>query len=331
MFDPSGKPESALKQTDFTVLEDDRPVQVAEFQAVQASSTTNPAEIILVLDEVNNSSGKITHFRKEIEKYLGQGEGLLAHPTAIAVLSDSGVKIGASSRDRSALIEELNQLAGNFHKITCADMTPDLECNVPKMPGDAAPPCDPNPRLECLNQQFNASVPALTSLVQTQTDRHRRKILVWIGQGWPLLDSNRFIPDTPEVKERFFHNLVEVSSAIVEGRVTLDSISSSEVLPVSPRRISESFFVKGVPDQSHASASSLALQALAYQSGGLVLPGSKNIAGQISRCVAESETYFELAFDSPPAARYGEYHSIAVKVDEPRRTVRTRTVIYGEQ
>lgn len=64
VFDPSGKPEAALKQTDFTVLRDDRPVQIAEFRAVQGNSATNPAEIIIVLDAVNNSSGKVAHFRK---------------------------------------------------------------------------------------------------------------------------------------------------------------------------------------------------------------------------------------------------------------------------
>jgi VWFA-related protein len=329
VFDPSGKPEATLKQTDFTVLRDDRPVQIAEFRAVQGNSATNPAEIIIVLDAVNNSSGKVAHFRKEIEKYLRQGNDILAHPMSIAVLSDSGVRIGVSSRDRTALIEELNELAGNLHSITCADTTRDLECNVPIGPG--APPCDPNPRLECLNHQFNASVPALTSLVEKQMNTHRRNILVWIGQGWPLLDDNRFIPDAPEVKESFFHNLVEVSSAMGEAQVTLDSISSSEILPVSPRRISESVFVRGIPDASHAGAASMALQALAYQSGGLVLASNKDIAGQISRCVAESESYYVLTFDSPPAARYGEYHSIAAKVDQPSRTVRTRTLYYGEQ
>ncbi len=329
VFDPSGKPEVALKQTDFTVFRDNQPVQIAEFRAVQGDSATDPAESILVLDAVNNSSGKLAHFRKEIEKYLRQGDGVLAHPMSIAVLSDSGMRSGAFSRDRTVLIEELNELAGNLHGITCSDTTVELECSVPQMPGGQ--PCDPNPRLECLNHQFNASVPALLSLAEKQLNAHRRSIIVWVGPGWPLLDDKRFVPDTPDIQEHFFHNLVEVSNALGESQVTLDSIASSRVLPVNPRRIRESVFVRGVPDESHASAASLALQALAYQSGGLVLASGKDIAAQISRCAAESESYYVLSFDSPPAARYGEYHSIAVKVDQTNRTVRTRTLYYSEQ
>lgn len=200
----------------------------------------------------------------------------------------------------------------------------------------ALPPCDPNPRLECLNHLFNKSVPALTTMAENQRNEHRRIILVWIGRGWPLLNDKGFSPDTPEDKNQFFHNLVEVSNALNEAHVTLNAIASSNVLsinspPFAARRNNENAFVRGVPDESHASAASFALQALAYQSGGLVLSGNKDIAGQISRCVAESESYYVLAFDSPPAARFGEYHSIAVRVNQPGLTVRTRTLYYGEQ
>jgi VWFA-related protein len=327
--DPSGKPEATLNQTDFTVLVDERRIQIADFRAVQGYSAADPQEVIIVLDAVNNSSGKVAHFRKEIEKYLTQGDGALAHPTSIAVLSDSGMKVGVASTDRATLIAELNDMAGNLHDLSCLDITHEVECNVPNGPG--APPCDPNPRLECLNHLFNESVPALTTLIEQQRNEHRRIILVWIGRGWPLLNDKRFNPDTPEDKHQFFRNLVEVSNALSEAQVTLNSIASSDIIPVNPHRLNESVFVRGVPDESRASAASFALQALAYQSGGLVLASNKDIAGQIARCVAESESYYALAFDSPPAARFGEYHSIAVRVNQPALTVRTRTLYYGEQ
>lgn len=141
--DPSGKPETTLNQADFTVLVDDRPIQIAKFRSVQGHPPTDPPQVIIVLDAVNNSSGKVAHFRKEVEKYLTQGEGPLAYPMSIAVLSDSGMKIGTASTDRTALTAELNELAGNLHGLSCADTTHQVECNVPNGPG--APPLRSEP------------------------------------------------------------------------------------------------------------------------------------------------------------------------------------------
>lgn len=113
--------------------------------------------------------------------------------------------------------------------------------------------------------------------------------------------------------------------------MTLDAIGSSEILPIDSRHINESFLVKGIADPSGACAANLALQALAYQSGGIVVTNTKDIAGQIARSVADLDSYYKLTFHTAPAARYGEYHALAVKVAKPGLAARTRTVYYGEQ
>jgi hypothetical protein len=41
-----------------------------------------------------------------------------------------------------------------------------------------------------------------------------------------------------------------------------------------------------------------------------VLSTSKDIAGQISRCIADAGTSYQLAFDVSPSTVFGEYHSI---------------------
>jgi VWFA-related protein len=326
----SGQRAGELKQNDFTILEDHQPRKIASFQSIRDDSERDPTRVILVLDTVNNSSGKVTHFRNEIEKYLEGGNGLLAHSTSIALLSDGGIKLGAPSQDRASLLKDLNQLAGSLHTSTCADTTSAQEC-VQLAPHTNSRACDPNPHLDCLDHLFNSSVTALTSLAQEQVNNPGSVIVVWVGKGWPLLNEPGYTPDSPEIKGSFYRNLVTVSSALTEARVTLDAVASSEVLPIGPKQIHGSFFFQGVSDESHASAASLSLQALAYQSGGLLLTSSKDIAGQIARCVADSESYYSLAFDYPPASRFGEYHSLEVKIDEPDFTVRTRTLYYAEQ
>lgn len=326
----SGPRAADLKQNDFTVLDDHQPRRIVSFQSTQDNFTRAPARILLVLDTANNSSGQVKHFRNEIEKYLESGRGPLVHATSIALLSGSGIKVGQPSQDRASLLKDLNQFAGNIHTSTCADTTSASEC-VQLAPHLNSRACDPNPRLECLDHLFNSSVTALTSLAQKQVINPGRVIVVWIGKGWPLLNEPGFTPDSPELKGSFYRNLVTVSSALAEGQVTLDAIACPEVLPIAPKHIHDSFFFHGVSNENHVTAASLSLQALAYQSGGLVLTSSKDIAGQIARCVADSESYYSIAFDYPPASQFGEYHSLEVKIDEPDITARTRTLYYAEQ
>ncbi len=329
--DASGKPPAELRQIDFTIFEDHQVRKIASFRPIREGLAADPLNVIVVVDTVNNSSGKVAQFRKEIEKYLSDGDGLLANPMSIALLSDKGIRLGTPSLDRVALLKELDELAGDVHSIACSDTLHALECNVPALPDGSSPPCDPNPRLECLNHQFNASIAALTSLAQEQVNKPGRIILVWLGSGWPLLNDYGFVPDTPDVKGSFFRNLVAVSSALREAQITLEVVSSSRAPIVSPRDIRDSFFFNGISDENHASAASLAPQALAYQSGGMVLTNNKDIASAIARCVADAKSYYVLAFDSPPATRYGEYHSLEVRVDRPELKVRTRTLYYAEQ
>ena len=333
----SGTPAVGLKQSDFAIFEDGSLQAIASFQSIQGHSEDDPTRVVLVLDTVNNSSGKVTHFRKEIERYLKEGSDRLANPTSIALLSDRGVQLGAPHQDRNLVLKELDELAGNLHTLTCADTVPALTCSVRATRDGSSPPCDPNPRLECLDHLFNSSVTAINSLADELVNTMRkvtnpdRVILIWVGSGWPLLNERGYTPDTREGKESFYRDLVTVSSALTEGHVTLDAIASSQPLPVSLKHIRESFFFQGVPDENHATAASLALQALAYQSGGMVLTSTKDIANQISRCVADSQSYYLLSLDNPPATRDGEYHALEVKVDKPGLTVRTRTVYYAER
>jgi VWFA-related protein len=326
----SGERTAELKESDFTILDDRQSRKITSFQSIQTGSAGNQARIILVLDTVNNSAATVKRFRDEVEKYLESGNGLLVNPTSIALFSEGGIKVAAPSQDRTELVKDLHELAGNVRTESCANTTSASQCQElgPHVNSRA---CDPNPHLECLDHLFNSSVTALTSLAQEQANNPGRLIVVWIGKGWPMLNEPGFTPDSPEVKGSFYRNLVTVSSALTQAQVTLDAVASSEGLPIGQKHIHDSFFFQGVSDESHVSAASLSLQALAYQSGGVVLTSAKDIAGQIARCIADSESYYSIAFEYAPASKFGEYHSLEVKVNKPNITTRTRTLYYAEQ
>jgi VWFA-related protein len=288
---------------------------------------------MLLLDAVNNSSRDLVNDRKGIESFLSQSSEPLAYPTSIAVLSGAEIKSGTPTRDRRVLRYQLNELTAGLRSVTCAD-----EANADKVPmtgwipGGPVSQADPTKELNCLNQRFITSINALTQFARLQIDIPGRIILVWMGAGWPLLNNKQFTPDDASVKAGFFENLVQVSSALREAQITLDVLLPSSLFrtPESRSEHDDAFF-NGVPNQDEVTAASLGLQALAHQSGGQVLIGARNTSSGISACMADAKSYYELTFDSPPAAQFGEYHSLQVKVEKPGVTVRTNTVYYAEQ
>ena len=88
---------------------------------------------------------------------------------------------------------------------------------------------------------------------------------------------------------------------------------------LSPSRWTESFFVqaylKGVENPAQADSTNLGLQVLAIHSGGLVLSRSGDLAGQISRCVADAQRYYEISFDAAEDATSLQYRALQVKLD----------------
>src|ERR1700733_12275836 len=82
--DASGKPATGWKAQDFTLLEDQKPRTNLSFKAVEGATLAVPANLILVLDAVNNSARDIANDGKEIQRFLKQSPEVLTHPTSIA-------------------------------------------------------------------------------------------------------------------------------------------------------------------------------------------------------------------------------------------------------
>ena len=335
--DASGKPVTGLKQENFTLLDDRQPQKVASFRAVKGSTALAPVHVILMLDTVNNTPRSIAYERKEIERFLAQSQGRLTYPTSIAILSGSGARVSQPSRDRDALAGEFRNLANDVRTFDCAEEGSGSDQEfAPAIFGPAALSALETgsqlaPTGSCLNQRFQLSISALNRLAREQMDVPGRAILIWIGPGWPLLSGPGFRPDTAAIRRNFFDYLVELSTALREAQVTLDAVSSPDLFSIAEFRSDrDNAFFNGVPTEDQVTAGSLGLQVLAHQSGGQIQEESKDLAGDIAKSIADAESYYVLSFDSAPATRPGEFHSLQVNVNKPGLTVRTNTAYYAQ-
>ena len=74
----------------------------------------------------------------------------------------------------------------------------------------------------------------------------------------------------------------------------------------------------------------LALQVLAYQSGGRVITGNNDVEGAIAACAAEANAFYSVSFDAVAGASPNEYHAISLKVGRPGLTARALSGYYAQ-
>jgi len=337
--DASGNPVRGLSQDNFTILDNQQPQTIASFQAGQADSAGRPVRATLLLDGVNNSSRNAGSERREVEKFLSQNQGRLASPVAVAVLSSSGITRSQPSQDGNVLIAELKTYARELNPSSCADEV-DTADSVASTAGGAAVNPDGEAVLktenlmsklgDCENRRFKHSIAQLNHFAKQQAAAPGRVLLIWIGPGWPELSGPEFRPDTPGSRQAFFDYLVDLSTSLREAQVTLSAVGAQQIQRRAEPRAQpvKASFTPTTEDE--ASARSLALPVLAQLTGGRVMERGAPVSAAIAACIADAESSYVLSFDSAPAAKPGEYHSLDVKVSKAGLTVRTTPAYYAE-
>jgi VWFA-related protein len=330
--DVSDKPLSALNQADFTLYDNDQPRKLVSFRTLGGSAAG--VHFIFVIDAVNNFTKQIRTHAKELERYLKEGNGPLDYPVALGVFSGIGIEVGQTSRDRAALLSELKTRTGDLHAGGCITTQDHGNATAAAytLGGMGGTRAETQQELLCKNDRFVKSVSALSEIARKQKDVPGRVILIWLGPGWPMLTDKAFTPDPPDLKRSFFAQLVSLSMSLREAQMTVDAVASPDesINPQTPN-VRDSEFFGGVSSPDQVSAAHFGLHVLAHQTGGRIFPEIKDAADQIRACVLDADSYYVLTFDSPPAADFGEYHALTVKVDKPGLDVRTNTLYYAEQ
>ncbi len=299
----SGQPVPGLQQQDFTLLDNNQPQKISSFMEASTSTADPPAEVVLVLDEVNTSYKYVTIARQEIIKFLNQKGGQLPRLTSIVFFSDSGGSGTTPPRDGKALIEELRQ---RVHPLRNAKSAQGVYGAV---------------------ERLNLSLRTLGQMVDYEAKRPGHKVVIWISPGWPQLASPR-VDLSSKDQEGLFNNVIALSGSMRRARMTLYSVD-----PLGSGSVRKDYykdFLKAVTVPRQVQMVNLSLQVLAYQSGGLVLNSSNDVAAEIATCAADANSFYVLSFDGAAAGNPNEYHALQVKLDRPALKARTRAGYYAQ-
>jgi len=299
-----GGPVGELQQQDFTVLDNNVPQKLSSFQAVTGRDA--PIGIVLVIDAINATAVTVATERDAIDKFLHEGDGYLAHPVAIEVVTDTGIQnIANFTNDGYAQSAALQKSSIGLRDI-----------------GRSGAYWGATERLQM-------SLKGLSQIVERYGPLPGRKLILWISPGWPLLnDINTALSSAQE--QQLFESIVGLSTDLRRAGITLYGIDPIGAAESPLYALYYQQFVKGVSKPSQVHPGDVGLQVIAVQSGGLALNSGNDMTKFIEECVADAASYYEISFVPVPAARADEYHSLEIKIDKPGLTARTRQGYYGQ-
>ncbi len=306
--DKSGHPIRGLTQADFTLLDDKQPAAIRSFTAHDLSTAQNdPQTMILLIDDVNTNFTVVSTVRMQIENFLHSNGGKLPIPVGIELLTDKGLEtIAPPGTEGNALASVLHQKEGQLHVISRATGFYGAE------------------------ERTQISLSALGSLGRALAEVSGRKLVVWIGPGWPIFDSPN-VSFSSRQQRQFFSDLVYLSGMLRQFGITLYSID-----PLGPadsgsvRSFLWESFSKPVTKPTKADPGDLALQVFAVHSGGTVAVGSNDIRGEIEQCAEDASVWYSMTVDPQRADSPNTWHDLAVKVDKQGVKVRTLNGYYAQ-
>jgi VWFA-related protein len=292
-----------LKQEDFSILDNKLPRPIISFRAVTPGQST--ARVVLLIDAVNIRLTGLEYVRNQVSAFLRANGGRLTHPTAIAILTDKGLKVEDSfSTDGNAINESLNQQVIGMRTITSSAGIYGAE------------------------DRFSISLNALRLLAGKEGKAPGRTMILWVSPGWPLLSGPGIELDSQQ-ERALFSDIVNMSTELRETRVTLYAIDPIGATESVERAFDYELFLKGIAKPSQVDAGDLGLQVLASQSGGIAL-NSNDTGALLQKSYADLDNYYEITFDAVPTEIRDTYRHVEIKVDKPGMIARTRDGYYAQ-
>jgi VWFA-related protein len=297
--DAAGRPVTGLKAQEFRLYVDGEERQIATFAAYDDfTAKPDPAtQMIIVIDSLNNGFVEMGYMRQGLEKFLRENEGRLRQPTTIAQLDPSGIQyLSQPSRDGNALAAIVEKL-------------------------------DPNVKTKGIDV-LPISLNALVAVAEKEVNEPGRKLLVWLGPGWPTPMPPTATPTTVDERNQraYYAIAVQIAKLLHDARMVLYGGYSAGEFYMRD-------FLKPVKKASDMDARGLRLNVLAIKSGGRgELPETNRdsvIADALEHAAAEANSFYEISFNPAKSPGVDEFHEVRVAVKWPVLKVRTISGFYG--
>ncbi len=299
----SGQPVTNLAQQDFTILDNKSPRPITSFKVVTAAQ--EPVEVIVLIDAANTPFTLAASVRDQTEKFLKAHEGVLAHPTAVAVLTDDGMQIDNNfSTDGNALSDSLEH-----HQIGLRRNHPQLAMGRKRSPQYLPQGASSDCRF-----RFNPARPQNHSL-------DLARLASALRPRASILDSRQ--------QQHIFDDVVSFSSQLRQANITLYNINP---FGVSESLIAANYYrpsSRASPNPAMRNLATLAFRCLPFKAEASHSNPTATSLAQIERSLTDANSWYEIAFDPLPADKPNEYHHIEIKVDHPGLVARTRDGYYS--
>lgn len=305
--DAAGNPVTDLQPWDLKLTDNGRVAKIMFFRGYDGKIVLPdpPVEVIVVIDELNLSLQQVAFLRDQVVRFLRQNGGHPAQPVSIMLLTDKGLHV-----------QPQPSLDGNGMAAMVEAIQPHVSSIIASM------------GLQGSMERAQRSVRELQRIADNEAGRPGRKVLLWMGPGWPLLDTIRII-FTPQQTRAFFDTSVILLNGLRKAQITVYSI-------VPQLGIDESIlfryqsFLKPVEDARQASPANLGLGVLAEQSGGGVVGPSNDLVAGMNACLTHASAYYRISFDQPAEGQRDAYHAIRLQFDRPGLKVRSHAGYYYE-
>jgi VWFA-related protein len=314
--DKSGRPVRGLRQDDFEIFEDGKPVDIMTFTVVDvpeapASAGIPPADrsgtafasndqphdgrvILIVLDDyhVALNAGRIS-VSKSIARRLVERLGPSDHAGVIGTSSRNVVPVEFTA-DKARLIEAIDRFVPQSEQSTGL-------VGDPSGTGAAQAPLDFGAEARARRAMDTMSHAARI----LATIPHRRKAVLLVSQGLPM--SFAGILGNPNA---------EGAAYAMREFILIAQRSNVAVYPVDPCGLE---LGSGCSQASREN-----LRTIAESTGGFAVTNTNAPEAGVDRMLAEGGAHYLIAYSSPARANDGKRHQIKVRTRLPDVDVRAR-------
>ena len=332
--DPDGKPVSGLGEKDFTLLDNNRPQNIVTFRAMDGTiaQPANSLEIVLMIDELNLLPGEagVAGLHRDVETFLRANGGALAKPTIIYRLTKEGLFVTLHpTMNGNALAGDLEQPALQRQIWSPSTIAKAIRIDVKPNGADH----DAVTKAVRPAREIDNSLIALGSIAIEERRRPGKKIMFWLGNGWPMERgvaaglSDFSIELLTRMREAHIQLWSALESYDVTGIATtartasalLASDMQSELAQNVAKELATNLNreLAEAPKLDLSDLRYLSLPVLAIRSGGGIVDPGHPLAASLQKRIAEEGTFYRVTFDPPRTNVLDEYHHLHVEFNSP--------------